>query len=377
MADNPEIQSEKLLKYGKKQLSDRGLESQATTVREVLDEIADIQTGVEPEGTFYVDTNGHYDIKNFADLEVKVPEKTYNSMNLIAEENRTYYPQDYGVDGFNMVEVNVPGSGSGNNLDAQPLMNAVDDYAALCNLKYSGIFSRVFEENSWDTISFVSNEISTNGYTAEQVYEKYGWSIGDTKTLYTLSGETCTARIIDFNHDKDKNGNYIGISFEFQHLLAATYAMNSSTSVTGGWETCTFRTDNLPTILDTMPANFTRNIKEVVKLSANGDSKVGTGIIQTTDKFFIPSAVELGLGSDTKMYNYAGEGTTYKFYADGGSRVKQKSTIAENFAWFTRTPSNGGTLLSSVKYYVSVGTSGSKGTTSPTTKAGICLMFGI
>lgn len=45
MADNPQIQAEKLLKYGKKQLLDKGVTAQPTTLREVLDNISNVETG--------------------------------------------------------------------------------------------------------------------------------------------------------------------------------------------------------------------------------------------------------------------------------------------------------------------------------------------
>lgn len=274
------------------------------------------------------------------------------------------------VDG---VEIPLAGSG-GSNLDTQEFEKAIDDYSNLF-VPYSGIYSRILEKNSWDTIGYISSEISANNYTAEQVAEIYGWNIGDTKEFQTLSGETCVARIIDFNHDIDEYNRVVGITFETRDVLAATYAMNDAANVTGGYAQCMFRTSNLPTIIDTMPLDLLRNAKLVKKLFADGDSKTATKIDYRYDKLFIPAAVEIGLGSDSNIYDYAGEGSTYKFYADGGSKVKQKYGIPENFAWFTRTATNGGSIMSSMKYYVSVTTSGGKGKTTPTTKAGICLMF--
>ena len=41
--DNPQIKTEKLLKYGKKQLTDKGVDTQATTIREVLDDISNVK----------------------------------------------------------------------------------------------------------------------------------------------------------------------------------------------------------------------------------------------------------------------------------------------------------------------------------------------
>ena len=43
MPDNLQVKSAKLLKYGKKQLGEKGVETQATTIREVLDDITNIQ----------------------------------------------------------------------------------------------------------------------------------------------------------------------------------------------------------------------------------------------------------------------------------------------------------------------------------------------
>lgn len=43
MADSTQIKTEKLLKYGKKQLTEKGVETQATTIREVLDDISNVK----------------------------------------------------------------------------------------------------------------------------------------------------------------------------------------------------------------------------------------------------------------------------------------------------------------------------------------------
>lgn len=43
--DNPMIKTEKLLKYGKKQLTDKGVETTATTIRQILDDISNVVAG--------------------------------------------------------------------------------------------------------------------------------------------------------------------------------------------------------------------------------------------------------------------------------------------------------------------------------------------
>lgn len=68
---------------------------------------------------------------------------------------------------------------------------------------------KLLENLDWDDIS----DCSKSGFAPTL------FKIGDEKTI-KVNNIDQKVRIIDFNHDKDKNGNKIGITFEFANLLS-------------------------------------------------------------------------------------------------------------------------------------------------------------
>ena len=67
-------------------------------------------------------------------------------------------------------------------------------------------YNVVFNKNSWTTISKVSNEIKENNYSPDEIYDKYGWSVGDEKNLVLTDGSIITLCIMGFNHDDLSDG---------------------------------------------------------------------------------------------------------------------------------------------------------------------------
>lgn len=79
--------------------------------------------GITPEGTLYINTNGKYDVTNKAEVDVNVSVPTdpidppvfgFATFN----ENGEYNAEDYDVDGWSFVKVEVAGGGS-ENLDTE------------------------------------------------------------------------------------------------------------------------------------------------------------------------------------------------------------------------------------------------------------------
>lgn len=262
--------------------------------------------------------------------------------------------------------------GSGNTIDVTPLHENLAIYNNLLNGEYKGVYLKNLADNNWKSIQSASKEISDNQYTSEQVYEKYGWSIGDQKPFVTLSGEQCVATIIGFNHDIDFNNEKVGITFEFEYLLASKYALHSSSDNTGGWPDCQFNVNTSFTLLATLPEDLQAVIHPVMKKCANGDSNTGTTIVEDQNHLFLPSAIEISLGSDSKMYNYSGEGSVYEAYQKGRSKIKYQYGSTSAITWFTRTPCAG---MLSFKYYATVSASGVKSTSAANSSQGILLMF--
>lgn len=90
--DNISIKTEKLLKYGKKQLSEKGVETQATTIRQVLDDISNVVGGGggnENFAKYYVNQIINED--GTCDLEIEDYTNQTNNVYLIGQtiENNT------------------------------------------------------------------------------------------------------------------------------------------------------------------------------------------------------------------------------------------------------------------------------------------------
>ena len=94
--------------------------------------------------------------------------------------------------------------------------------------------------------------------------------------------------------------------------------MNSSATNTTGWGSSGVRTADLPIILATMPAEVQAAIKEVSKKTSAGAG--ASNILTTADKLFLLSEIEV-FNSNTN--SFAGEGSQYSYYANGGSTAKK------------------------------------------------------
>lgn len=93
------------------------------------------------------------------------------------------------------------------------------------------------------------SKLSLNDCSWEQIKEiskkgeaRQSFNIGDVKDV-TINGITQQVRIIGFNQDKDKDGNQIGITFEFVNLLSdengysfATYWQNTNATDTATYD---------------------------------------------------------------------------------------------------------------------------------------------
>ena len=97
--DNISIKTEKLLKYGKKQLSEKGVETQATTIRQVLDDISNVvggSSGGENFGKYYVNQIINED--GTCDLEIEDYTNQTNNVYLIGQTTQNNETNLYVVD---------------------------------------------------------------------------------------------------------------------------------------------------------------------------------------------------------------------------------------------------------------------------------------
>jgi hypothetical protein len=215
-----------------------------------------------------------------------------------------------------------------------------------------------FANNSWSTIS----KIAKAGLASTM------WNIGDTKTL-TIGGETYTAQIVDFDqYDVADSASYgrakAGITFHLTETLAESRAMNSATTVGGGWGESTLRTYCNGELLTSLDSTLQGAIATVLTPYTAGKT---TAVSTIEDKIFIPSEYEMfGLVDD----GYAAEGGYFDYYASGKTIKKNShgTTIPTNY--WTRTVYKGNGTL-----FVTVSSSGAISGFSPANKTGVCPVF--
>ena len=101
----------------KEALREKGVEvSDTATFRSYADKVKSISTGITPEGTMLIQQNGIYDVTTVAEVDVQVenmaePPNTPVFGFATFNENGEYNAEDYGVDGWSFVKVEVAGSG--------------------------------------------------------------------------------------------------------------------------------------------------------------------------------------------------------------------------------------------------------------------------
>ena len=83
-----------------------------------------------------------------------------------------------------------------------------------------------FAESDWAEIA----EISKSGAAATT------FKVGDERTIELTTGEEVTLVILGFNHDDLQSGGKAGITIGMKELLTTRYAMNSSNTNAGGWD---------------------------------------------------------------------------------------------------------------------------------------------
>ena len=185
-----------------------------------------------------------------------------------------------------------------------------------------------FADTDWETIAAVAEE----GTAAEY------FNVGDEKTITLNTDEQVTLVILGFNHDDKTSGGKAGISIGMKDCLSTTYAMNSSSTNTGGWDTSKMRTDTMKTLLSQLPADLQKVIKAVNKRASAGNKS--TTITTSSDKLWLLCEEEI---SGTKTNGTGGEGERYEYWTtfkDGtvaANRIKNRNGSAS--VWWLRSPS--------------------------------------
>ncbi len=156
------------------------------------------------------------------------------------------------------------------------------------------------------------------------------WAVGNSKPM-TIGGVSYQVDIIGKNHDTYASGGIAPLTFQLHDCYAVQIYMNRYNTNEGGWGRCAMRATHLPDILNKMPEDVRNGIREVNKLTSEGNQS--TTIRTTADKLFLLSEIEI-FGSIT--YSYIGEGTQYDYYKVGNSKVKNYNGSA--YYWWERSP---------------------------------------
>lgn len=242
--------------------------------------------------------------------------------------------------------------------------------------------SAVLNDNDWATIKAVSDKGEGANY----------WSIGDRKEItlngtvghLALSNYTTYAFIIGFNHNQELEGtNRIHFQLAKTALSGGTdvalcdssylskvsgsgfFAMNSTATNYGGWETADMRfgicgtslSSAAGTIIAAIPEALRATLKSVTKYTDNaafGSGSSESNITATTDYFFLPSEYEV-FGSITYANsNEASKQAQYAYYSAGNSKIRNKHDEPNAAAnWWLRSP-----CANETADFVFVGTTG-------------------
>lgn len=190
------------------------------------------------------------------------------------------------------------------------------------NVHYA--FSASLAEASWQEIS----TFSKSGLASSI------WSIGDEKNI-TVSGETITMQIWDFNHDELPSGGYAGITFGMKNLMANEHQMNTYNTTSGGFHKSEMYNYLNSTVYNSMPDDL-RNLIVAVnkKICTNVASE---SIITSSMKLWLPSVNEVaGVQEGGYASNY--EGTKYPIFTGNASRKKSLPNDLGNYVlWWERS----------------------------------------
>lgn len=198
---------------------------------------------------------------------------------------------------------------------------------------YYVTFQTLFEM-SWDSVGVLSRAgVAANFF-----------NVGDTKSIHIMCNDTaypkladfagdyqCT--IIDFDHDSLSydTTKKAGITWQL-NSVGALSPYNTENTTVGAWKDSYMRIELMPVIYNGMDKAMRRNILPVAKtsLSTGGQS---TETVVTEDKLFLISVKEATGGASVNASPL--EGTQYKWYADGGSLLKEYQGAAGR--WWLRS----------------------------------------
>ncbi len=183
-----------------------------------------------------------------------------------------------------------------------------------------------------------------------------------------MSGLTCRAFIIGFDHNSSKEGT--GIHFQIGKTSNGTdicfvnhpgnsdayFCMRTGNINTGGWKSSIMRATICTSFLSALPTAWQSVIAACPKYTDNvgGGGTLLDSVTQTSDKIWLLSEFEVyGTRTNANPYEQNSQ-VQYAYYAGGHSKVKYvHSATTTAYKWWLRSPYSGHNA-----YYCSVSDSG-------------------
>ena len=147
---------------------------------------------------------------------------------------------------------------------------------------------------------------------------------------------TADVELIAFNHDDLADGSgKAALTFFCKDLPNILRSMNSSSSVSDGWENSDIRTFTNGELFDAFPDELKSVIKPVYKVSDGGANN--KTLVTTIDNCWLASYNEVGFNPNNN--SLSGQGTIYSsiFSSDKESRKKYIVDDTETGGWWLRS----------------------------------------
>ena len=187
--------------------------------------------------------------------------------------------------------------------------------------------------NSWEKIGLVSrNFIAANNLSAADVEQELGWAIGDVKEL-VLDGVIYDMQLVSINHyDRSDGKGKAGMVFQ-SVKTKPSIRFNADVNVIGGWRDSHMRNNAPAPIFYPMPGDLHAAILPVDIFSAE-NAPAGSNVVNTSDKIFVPSRIEIIGDVGT---SFPGEGSQYTYWAlhnKNTDRIKYNA-VTNAVDWWT------------------------------------------
>ena len=218
-----------------------------------------------------------------------------------------------------------------------------------------------FNNQSWDDIKAAVNAGTAASY----------WKVGDRKEVVlngtvgnkSFNNTTTYCYILGFDHNKSvesggahslhigfgasalSGGAYIAYCDSQYNSPASTtgyFSMNSSSTNSGGWNSCQMKSTICPAFKNALPAELKNNIRAVTKWQNDGNSTTGQS---SSNEIWLLSEMEI-FGS-AKWSNYTANQVQYDFYKgvtgwSAAPKIKYKDTATSTAVlWWERSATSG------------------------------------